>query len=289
MADRITGPGLFFGAIGDLIAHPGATLRIAAVPLAVFLAIEARSARAYVQWWIEGVSYTPPPEVGSTIAFYVLVGVLAVGWHRVMILGQPPAIIFPLSRLGILFRYTIGWIVIGIIVGLAVVVLIGVPAFLLGSLANPDFGVLMVEIFAPTGTVAAADITGLSLVMAGGCVGLGMYAYLYGIFRCSMGLPAVAVDAEERLGLRASWARTRILARPIAGVAGFAMVALVVMLGGHYLIYWAPLEEGVTFQVEFLRRIMAAVLDTLNTLIGAAILTRIYRATQAEFRAPPPV
>ena len=279
MDKPVTGPGLFFGAIGDLWARPGAVARIAALPLLVFLAIEALSTRTYVQWWNEGASYTPPLQIGSILGFYVLVGLLAVGWHRVMILNEPPALVVPMSRLSNLFRYTIGWLVIGIIVGLAVVLLIGLPFYVLGSLIDPDFGVLMAEIFAPTGPVGAEDIMGLSLLMAFGCVGLGMYAYLYGIFRASMGLPAVAVDAEQRPGLRASWRRTRPVARPLLGVAAFAMVALVAVLSVHYLIYSVPLEQGLMFRAEFTRRVVAAVLDTLNTLIGAAILTRIYRAT----------
>ncbi len=288
MAERITGPSLFFGAIGDLLRHPGMALRIAVLPLALFLAVEAYSTLQFVAWYNEITSPNPPFEAPAALAFYVLVGLIAVAWHRFMILGEGPSIAALPNRLGNLWRYTIGWIVIGIVVGLGAFFCVVLPVFVIGSLLDQAFGeTVAVVLGGPiSGAVASQGVLTYVLLVIG--VVLLLLFYMYAIFRVSMGLPAVAVDAERAPGLRASWRRTRPMAGAILILALLALVVQGAALGLQFWIFSIYPEGPLTFGFEFTRRVAAAVTDTVNTMVGAAILTRIYRATQDTAPDGPP-
>ncbi len=281
MSAPVTSQSLFFGAIADLIRAPGAVLRIAALPLLAYLLIEVPLSRAYVQWFNDTTLITGPPgEVIGTLAFFLLLAVLAVSWHRHMLVAETPDTFLPKMRWRNWGRYLVAWIIISVIAGLAVFLCVLLPLFLLGSVLDPLLGQLLLNLLSydvyldPSPTPA--------FYVAGIAVGiLALFAYLTLVFRISMGLPAVAIDAATAPGLRASWRRTRALTWPILGLAAFALVGQALLTGAGFLVLFSGgFSETITFAGEYTIRAMLAVIDTVNTLAGAAILTRIYRAVE---------
>ncbi|ABD55303.1 hypothetical protein [Jannaschia sp. CCS1] len=289
MTAQPTGVTLFFGALGDLIRHPRAVLRLSALPLALFLCLELILARAYVDWFndLDG-SLNPPGEIIGILAFFALLGLLATSWHRLMILGEQPGLL-PRLRPGLVVRYILAWIVVGLIVGLIVLVCFGVPVFVLGSMIDPQLGQLMLNVIAPDPYLGTEG--GLAVTLLVGAVAVGAGAlYLYLLFRMGMGMPSVAVRDGEGMGMRASWRATRGLAGAIAGLVVFALIGQAALFGLGYLNFYLLMDwdaEGLTLGTEYMIRLGYAVVDTLTTLIGAAILTRIYRASVVDIPSDP--
>lgn len=280
MAHHPTGTTLFFGALRDLVQHPSAVVRMSALPLALYLGLEAFAARGYVAWFndLDG-PVSPPTEILNIVAFFAILGVLASSWHRFMILGERPGYV-PKLGVGLVVRYVLAWFVIGLIVGLIVLVAFGVPLFIVGALMDPLLGQMMLNVIAPDPYLPVERGIGITAaVIAIGALAGASYFYL--LFRMGMGMPSVAVRGGEGMGMRASWRATRGLARAIATLVVLALIGQAALFGLSYAsasLLADGQAEALSYGNELLRRVSFVLTDTTTTLIGAAILTRIYRA-----------
>ena len=276
---KMTAANLFFGALGDLGRHPAVVLRIALLPALVLALMEIPAANAYIDWLDDPCSFAAPPsELLNTVAFFFVVGAVAVSWHRFMLLDEAPGTVTPRPHWRAWGKYILAWIVLGVIVGLIVLVAVVAPLFLIGSLIDPVLGQVIMGVLAPE-TSFGPGPTSAAYVVFGVTVGLVLFAYLALLFRMSMGLPSARHRRGGGRGCGASWRRTRPLARPILGLAVLAMVGQIVLSGlGFAMISAAADTEVPSLGAELAARGGLIVVDTINTLIGAAILTRIYRA-----------
>ena len=137
MDTRTTANSLFFGAIGDLLNNLGAVLRIGGPWFALYIALHMLAGRVYAHWVLYDVDVLSPPpnEWYLNLMFLVMLGTVAASWHRFMALNEPPRFI-PQMRLMIILKYMLAWVVIGIIVGLILLIMLGLPALLLTALAD---------------------------------------------------------------------------------------------------------------------------------------------------------
>ncbi len=285
MAVQTTGFGIFFGAIKDLQSHSTMVLRIVALPLVIYLLIEIALTRAYVTWFnSEGLAPGLPEENIGTVSFFALLGILASSWHRFMILGQHPRGLRPDVPFAVIWRYVLAWIVIGIIVALIVLVGFLAPLFLVGSLIDPLFGEMLLQVIIPDPYTGIEPGTSGYVIVIAVCV-LTLFVYLYLLFRMGIGMRSVAVREDRTgMGIRASWRVTRALARPLLGVAALATVGQTALSRLSWILLgYTDVWDGDTmiFADEYPTRVQQALFDTVITLIGAAVLTRIYRAVSA--------
>ncbi|WP_224814974.1 hypothetical protein [Hasllibacter sp. MH4015] len=242
--------------------------------------MEAILARAYVNWFndFDGPD-SPLGEFIAIFAFLALLGILATSWHRFMILGEVPGLV-PRLKPSLVLRYVLAWIVIGLVVGLIVLLCVGVPVLLLGVVIDPLLGQLMLNVIAPD-PYLVVDGGLFPALLLSAIAALAGFLYLYLLFRMGMAMPSVAVRDGQGIAMRASWRATRDLARPIGGAALLAVLGQAALFAASYGAYSMTLDwetETLRFAHEYAGRLAYVVADTLTTLIGAAILTRIYRA-----------
>ena len=274
---------LFFGAIADLLRAPGTVARIAALPVAIFVLLQIPVSFQYVTWYNTPSESAPPTEWVEFLFFLVMLGFVASAWHRFKVNGVRPSGLWPEVRFGTAARYVLAWIVIGIIVGLLVVLFVALPVLGIATLIDPVLSQSLGSLVFPEG-IYGGEVSdyGMALYVAVGAV-LGL-AYIWLLFRMGMGLPSVAVNDGEGLGMRASWKATRSLAWPILGAAVFATIGQGLLYGLSMSALWLNGSfDGfdLTFAGELATRLVTLVVDVVNLLVGAAILTRIYRAVPA--------
>lgn len=131
-----------------------------------------------------------------------------------------------------------------------------------------------------------AEQAALALWLLGAALGLMIYCFICIIFRAAMGLPSLAVKDGEGLGMWASWRATKPLARAILGAAAFATLGQgIVIVLPLLLVFstgpWIDLTIPFTFAREYAASAGLALIDSINALIAAAILARIYKALPA--------
>jgi hypothetical protein len=218
-----------------------------------------------------------PRVLGGVVIEALLVAILAVAWHRIVLRpGQPD------FRIGRWFRYALEWVLNGIIFIFLLLPLFGL--LLVGIGAATDVA-LYGSINLDAGIMETLSVWSLNLFEGPGAlltyfvIGTG---FLWLLYRMALGLPHIAVE-DRRLGLRQSWARTRPLARPIAGLAVIASSAQLPLLYGPLLFptwgYAETLWDDLPVVIVLSFGYVAVI------LFGAAILTELYIRTQPS--SPP--
>ncbi|MBM2575345.1 hypothetical protein JQC91_03420 [Jannaschia sp. Os4] len=268
------GAAIFGGALRALVARP-------LVVAGLFAAIAVPTvALDLVDLW----SFHADPDAYGTggwglarLAVETLVlAVAVVGWHRAVLRPGAPD---PSVRRWV--AYGLAYLVIGLAIGLvlappAALVLagLGIAANVAETGAAMPYGVI--DLFA-TGLDALYGLGGVEIAFA--LLGV---PFLWLLYRCGMGLPHIAV-ADRPMRMGESWAATRPLARPIAVLALVAAAAQAVPLFGPTA-YALRADLPFTFAAEAPLAVLAALGYAATILVGAAILTEIYR----RITPPPP-
>ena len=248
--------GLFGLALRDIGRHGRSLPAILALPALLQLGVE------FFTWngltWL-GIAITP-----------FMVALLAVRWHRLVLIGAEPVMLF--ADDGRLYlKYALDWVLIG----LAVVTPIAVLFVLIIAVGN---NLLMAagEELQVTWMLAS---TWFTVIFPAISTFLGVYFF----GRTAYGLPQIAVTGT-RMGLRASWRQTRPVSRALliaavlaAGVALIAGMLFNLLLYGDTLPpYWEDISPSPTI-------VLGNTIYALGTaLIGAAILTQVYRRASGD-------
>lgn len=281
MATHVTARYLFFGAIRDLLSNFGAVLRIGGPWFALYIGLHMLAGRVYAHWVLYDVdALSPvPSEWYLSVMLLVMLGTVAASWHRFMVLNEPPRFL-PRMRLVIIGKYMVAWVAIGSVVTMIAVVLVCVPVlglfWALGTSALDVLGAIVVSDWVRLGGISPWLIGSLIAMIA---VSAGVSIFL--LLRIGLGLPSIAVLDGQGLALGASWRATGSLGRAIFGASLWAALATCVLYG---LVVALTPDLGESFDAsrEVGFRLAGAAVDLITMLVGAAMLTRIYRAVPSE-------
>lgn len=225
-------------AVGQVVRHPGAALRVGLVRLTALTAVIG-----LVVAWLGTV---PPAGTGPLLAVlgtiaagWVLTAWIAVGWHRFVGLGERPAGWLPAWHGQAVLAYALGAFVLGVIVTLAAFAALLVAGTLLGG-ASPD------------GAVALR------------AAGVGVQvAALWAFLRLGTALTAQALG--RHLGFGRAWSRTAPASGAILGLA-----ALLVLLG------WGADALAAAPSSAVFGAVLSAVLSWATLMLGVAVLTTLH-------------
>ncbi len=282
---RVTATSLFFGALGDLARNPGAVLRIGGPWFVVYLAVNALAGRRYAHWVIydvHQVSGGPPLEWYVSVVFLGMLGAVASAWHRFIYLGEAARFV-PRMRLVIIGKYVLGWVAVGLVIGVIVGAVMLVPVLALTSLGVEPGASSEVTIWIDL-QIWHSEGVGVSPGVAMAALGLVCIAgwlALFLLFRLGLGLPSVAILDGQGLGLRASWRATRGLGGAIAGASVLATIGCAAFYGAVFAAF-APWGEGYATADEVIYRLAGGGVDIVTMLVASAVLTRIYRSVPSE-------
>ena len=286
-AGQLSGAAIFFPAFRDIAQNRAAAAGALILPAVALFAIELPLSMAYVaDPYLGGGGL----ELVRFVIFCVAIGLLASRWHRAVILGETVAALPRGDALRRAIRYALSWFVIGFILGLVAILVTVVLALGFTVLTGID-GLSILDLVDPYG---AGTGPGLGAVVGVALMALGAWLFIYMLFRGAYGLPEQAVTGAGR-GIRASFARTRVLAR---GLVVTSALATLVQGAIHFAFYpvvferllWPydavtgdPLTPGLGALV--LGSALLVLVDLAIALVGAAILTVIYREVPPEAEA----
>ena len=215
---------------------------------------------------------------GDTLQFALLIlaiALIAVRWHRLALLQEPPAFVLGHVRETVFLRYSLDWIVIGLLIGLVLylpgIAIVTLMHWLFPMVAgSPDAGLDWYD------ALFAGPFWWVAIL-----IGTALFLYLF--FRAALGLPHVAVTGR-RMGMRASWDVSRPLRGPILRAAILAALLQVAVTDIPFEIMAAttPVDENDWMVLrplwgDALWTIGITVTDLITITVGAAILTQIYR------------
>ncbi len=247
-----------------LFANPGAAIRVSWLPYTLLMLLgwgwftPFREMLGALGGPGAGMGYGIGwlwPVLLYTLLSLILVGWVAVPWHRFLLLGESPPVV-PLPRPGRVLRYALKTLVLFI--------LIGVPA----ALAGAFLVWLAVHVFATAPPGPMVLMTPAGLLMA-----FFVYFLVLALF-LSLGqvLPALAIGRP--LGLGEAWARAK---RHRGAILFLALIATPFALFAdfHYLRLALTLPEGMpagalSFVIEYVVGWLALMLlTTMVTVIYA--------------------
>lgn len=260
---------IFAAAITLVLQNPRTAIKVIAAPVALAVSIEILLEN-FVQF----------PELREILAFLfsdtLLVAMIAVGWHRFGLLGQPATwwgAQFAGGRLG---RYALWWVILGLIafVGAAILFL-GVYFIARGPIGSETLD----QILFRDSFDSVPFLSRLSLWVS---VFLCVFVMTWTLFRLALILPQIAIG--ERLK-DSSWRATARLEPGIAvcaflAAAGTFILYLPMLSGVLYPDYDWMYSSAPEFETEQFSVVYLAVMRLGNILVvlfGAAILTEIYR------------
>ncbi|QUJ77705.1 hypothetical protein KDD17_07055 [Sulfitobacter albidus] len=260
---------IFTAALREIAHHRPSAVRLLCIPLIVTIVVE--------------LLYTLSPHrdpqsdniglsILSGVVAYGAVGWIAVGWHRLRLMGEHAGLL-PRAPLRVLMRYVIEWLILGILIAL-ILLAVGGAAYLVVMALAPDplteqviYGLWTDTILGP---VSILPIT----------------AFTWLLFRFGISLPHLAIEGDARLGMRQAWRRTRPLAWTIfraglfAGIVQWAVGVLPLQLVYGSDLFTTP-EGEIILAGEIVFALAYAFVYTGIPLVGAAILTVIYARTDA--------
>lgn len=263
--------------LADLATDWRVAVRIALLPTLVVLVADT-----LLQTGGPDQPFLDPRNLFSMISFYGLVAVVAVAWHRHQLLSEVPAGVVPRVNWFRAIRYFLMWVLLGI----GIMLLIGLPLLLVyGALSVLGADPILLQILEHSVTTDWVNWASLGGVLI--AVLIWLYTVLF--YRSAMGLPHLAV-ADTWLGIRASWAQTRPLAGQIAITCVFTTVLICAYATvssyawANFYYNWEAAGETWVVNWPVVLAMVAGflLLDVLSVLIGAALLTVVYRATRPE-------
>lgn len=278
-----TATSLFFGAIGDVLRDWSTTLRIVCVPVLLYSACEL----FFLSLEIPPLSDAniPPviwPSFARFFLYALMIGSIAVSWHRFKLRDEPPSQLAPRLNPKLWARYAVAWFVVGFVITLGLLVVVGLPLYVALGLAFPEMGERVMYLL---GSVQLADLANDPLA-AGICFAaatLTVWVGLYWAFRATLGLPALAISDGVGYDMTTSWQRSAPLRGVLAVTALWATVGqMAITFAPEPFLYsdpgWMDADVPLSYAYAVKDAVILLVFGTINALIGAAILTRIYAA-----------
>ena len=273
-------PSIFRTAFAEVTANWGEALRLITLPYLVYMLLEIPYVLLLVRSFNgEIIDWLPLMDLYGVITFAFFIAAVAVGWHRFMLLSEAPAALGPRVHPLRWGRFALAWWGIGVVLFLGLFLFVALPLYgVLGAVAPGAVEALVDSFYVLGGEAPPRWLIVLLLA----CGWLLIVTYLYFLFRCAMGLPAIAVRQDRFYGLRASWRLTRGFGRAILRAtlpAGLGIVCLIVLPSVAYYAgvdYTNP-ASITTFRVEYSGRAIVALGEAVVALFGAAILNAIYR------------
>ena len=265
-------PILLFEAAKEIAQRPLVALRLLFLPLFLTLAAELFYTHRLISFELHE---DPAGLVIATVINFICVGLIAVGWHRHILLGAPvPAI--PSYSMGLYWNYFKHWLILGFVIGFAMLLVRAIFAVVVSLFLDMD--TLTSMLF---DTVAPGLLAILSVVVV----------FCWALFRFGIVLPHVALGHDD-MGFGRAWDLTR----PQAGAIFWtAVAAAAVQIALYPLVFWmsdtmiSPETGVIPASGEYAIAVFTGVIYTLFTLFGAAILTVIYgRIPQEALDAPTP-
>ena len=252
---------IFTAAIASVFFNWRDALRILLVPVAALMAVNL---------WAASFGWEPPFGVSllAGLVDAVFVCVVAVSWHRLVLIGEVPGAVAPHMPMRTLWKYFLSWFAIGLIITFMLVALGTAAYYLFYLLATDAIWNLFFKAFN-----TLAPVAGPLLVSVVSPAFFAVWIFTYALFRLGLRLPARAVY-ERSIGLDVS----RMLTKPIRGAllvaSALASVGTVLLVYGP-LFFW-PIQVFADEQNPW--SIVASNTGyALMVLFGAAILNEIFR------------
>ncbi len=250
---------ILIAAITDVFANWRQALRILIAPLAVLIAVSV---------WANQTAHSFQIWVGliAVLVDFFFLTVVAVGWHRFILLEENPGALTPRLPVKAMFAYFISWFAVTIIIALSLTAIGAVLFF--GYKLLEKTGIF--DRFVDFSTMVPESI----LVGAFFFVFTGVWALTYALFRLGMRLPARAAFGKS-IGLDAS----RVLTKPIAGALA---VTSALIAGITVLVAYVPelFFEGSGIFVAVptpAQTITENIGYGVTVLLGAAVLNEVFR------------
>lgn len=250
---------IFGAAVASLFKHWSLALRILLVPLAVLVAVSV---------WENQVEYTWAnlAEVILLVVDFVFLTVVAVGWHRFVLLSEKPGAVLPRLPAKPMFAYFISWIVLILVITFSFAAIGAVLFFAFKELKKTG----VFDSFADVAAMQPATV----LIGAFLLVFASIWAFTYALLRLGTRLPARAAFGKS-IGLDAS----RVITKPIGGAL---IVTAALVSGLTLLLAYAPmllLKDPTMFATKptSTQVIVSNIGYGLTVLVGAAVLNEVFR------------
>lgn len=255
-----------------VLTRPAAVVRIALMPIICAAAVFALDEYFWTLSFETGEGYGGLANI-STLLDIVMVGFVAVAWHRFVLLDEAPRIGVPTIGIGRALRYAVDWVILGAAIGL----LIALVVALIG------YGMQFVAPLDPVAGQLGAGLFDIDAIFSPWTTWIVGTVFVYLLFRMGLGLPDMALG-RNKLNMVRSLERTRALRGPIlvlsllAGAAQTPMLSYYSYLGDWF--YVASPHEAA------LHGFISGVLWGVVALFGASVLTVIYRETEPSDVVP---
>ena len=261
---------IFTGAVRAIVQH---------ARFAVLICLPWVVISAAVSFWLYRAEAFGSPLI--PLLDIVMVPVIAVLWHRHVL---PEMMITPDLRLtfGDLGRYTFKWLLVSFLVGLIAVMGLVVLGLAMSMMPGVDgwFAAFLDGAWLGLSLGALRDGQLAPLLVGALAVLLGFVA-TYLVHRISYVLPHGALR-RETMSLRDGYRRTAPLAGPLAVTSLIVMAGMAAVFGvqvwlGEVLMQAYDSDKISVARFDLWTALIEAVSVVLQTLIGAALLTEIYR------------
>jgi hypothetical protein len=202
--------------------------------------------------------------IASVLVGLLLAGLVASNWHRRVLLPAAPGL-----NLAIALRYTGKSVLFGLLITVLMV------PFLVAGLYIQSL--LLPSLLSSTGN--GFDISAAVAPFSAGLVVLnGIVTWLGLLLFCRLGLilPHLALG-HPALGLETSWSRTAPMSGPIA-----ALTLIVTILQLPFLVWPVPQTLNGLDDAAWITDVLIHVFYGGVVLLGAALLTELYRRTAPE-------
>lgn len=257
-------------ALSDIAARRMDVAKLMFLPMLANVLAEMNLTRVYI-----ATDYVGGTGAGF-LAFFVsiaTVAFVAVGWHRIVLLGEKAKIVAA-PRGAIYLHYAVSWFFIGFVPILGVL-LLGVGVYVIAVLFGLDAALLdgyymYVPEFAQG--VGSMFYTGMGMFVVA-------MAVIWYLFRVGVVLPHLALG-HNHIGMRRAWGLTRPQAGPIFGTALVAsalqsLATVLLFVSTSWAIDYETGEAAILS--EYVTTVLNVMVFTFSGLIGAAILTTIYK------------
>ncbi|WP_298863698.1 hypothetical protein [uncultured Sulfitobacter sp.] len=257
---------IFFEAVGHVFRRPVQVMCILALPMTLNILVELYDTHRYVMSGFEG---SGSAALLVVVVNFMTVSLVAVAWHRVILLEEPQGIV-PLLGDDLYRRYFAQWFVMGLVIFFilfmitaAIAGIVWLASIALGQTYSFNVALMGDELF---GVSFYVTVTVLTTIFA------------YFLFRFGVVLPHLATG-HEKVEMWKGWRLTQPLAWPIAGaalIAGGAQIALTWLPSDLLMRIMEEPDGYLPSSFDYLDAFVISISYSLVSLFGAAILTEIY-------------
>ncbi len=260
------GNSIFRSAILSVVQQYRVALKVVGLPTVI------RGAFELLIIWLDPAESTGS-FLAASLADMIFVSVIAVSWHRFVLLKEVPDSFIPRLHPGRNGRYAWTWLLIGLVLSFSALAL-GVLLYFLAIFLGGEEALYAVDAMFPMGASSGL------MFLAGAPF---LWGFLYLLFRWGLILPDIAAG-DGGLRLRDAMARSAPLNRAIMICALWATAVNLVFFA---IVMAIPIPyEGevpdIWNRTYLLFFFSTQLYWTGSVLVGAAILTEIYRRTELE-------